>query len=203
MSTYKIYQIIDANKSTYSFRLPESKKHVDFLSMTFGSKFADGKLTYGTADPEIQAAIENLSKFKSGVITIEREVEQEISTDSVTDKPKADTSKQQAASRQQPEGKKGKKGKKGNASTGSATNSKSSVTGATAGSVTDASTGSATDNGGGMDNEVIEELTTVQEAKDWLKTTKGIAPIALSTFEKVKAQAEKAGVTFPNVVWPE
>lgn len=192
MSTYKIYQIIDANKSTYSFRLPDSKKHVDFLSMTFGSKFADGKLTYGTDDADIQAAIENMPKFKSGVITIEREVE--TSTSSVTDtskddKQNADTSKQQAASGKQSEGKGKGKGK------GTSTSS------ATKGSANDASTGSATDNGDGLDNEVIEKPTTAQEAKDWLKTTKGIAPVALNSIEKVKAQAEKAGVTFPNVVW--
>ena len=181
MSTYKIYLIADPNKSEYSFRLPDSKKHVDFKSMTFGSKFSDGKLICGTADPEIQDAIENLSKFKSGVIIIEREVEQDTSEISVDEKPKVDKPKSD------PKPKVDKP--KGIPPTPAGTSPEKN--------------GELVDNGGGVKNEVIEEPTTVQEAKDWLKTTKGIAPIALSTFEKVKAQAEKGGVTFPNVVWPE
>lgn len=168
MSTYKIYQIIDANKSSYSFRLPDSKKHVDFQSMTFGSKYADGKLTFGTDDSDIQEVIEAMPKFKSGFITLEREVEQEEdSSKSVADSQKSVVDSKQAEASDK--------------------------------SVEDSKQAEASDE----QETVCEEASTPQEAKEWLKANKGIAPVALNTLEKVKSQAEKAGVNFPNVVWPE
>lgn len=192
MSTYKIYKIIDANKSEYSIRLANYKKSVDFKSLTFGSQYADGKLTYGTNDAGIQKEIESLSKFKSGVITIERVVEQEDSeqmvenptvtpvvVDPVVVNPPVTPVVDEPVIVNPP------------------------VTPVVDEPVVVNPPVTPVVVEPVVENLIIDGPTTVQEVKDWLKANKGVDGRQLSNIEKVKAQAEKAGVTFPNVVWPE
>lgn len=200
MSTYKIYKIIDANKASISYRLPNSKKNVEFKSLTFGSKFADGKLTYGTNDAEIQTGVESLSDYKKKVITIEREVVQEDIVEEEVDggnKVEKETTKTVVepvvvtAPVVEP------------VVVTAPVVDNGDNTGNTGGDNGDGgdNTGDAGgDTGGGT--ETIEGPTTIQEAKDWLKANKNIDGRQLQSVEKVKVAAEQAGVVFPNVVWP-
>ena len=45
------------------------------------------------------------------------------------------------------------------------------------------------------------DVTNIQQAKEVLRTDYGVAPVALSNAEKIKSQAEKHFVAFPNIVW--
>lgn len=46
------------------------------------------------------------------------------------------------------------------------------------------------------------EVTDIQTAKDILKGAPySISPVALITPERIRTQADKAGVSFPNLVW--
>jgi hypothetical protein len=97
--------------------------------------------TMETDNPEIQAAIEASTFFKSGAIAITRRDGKEVHT--------ADT--EQDASEAEVSG-----------------------------------------------GQVYADVTDVNGAAETLKTIYGIAPITLRTPERVREQAKKLGVTFPN-----
>jgi hypothetical protein len=50
-----------------------------------------------------------------------------------------------------------------------------------------------------LETKMYEDVTDLQSARDILKKEYGIAPVALNSPEKIKSQAEKHFVVFPNL----